>query len=41
MLLGFVLFSLIYVSVLSAQPETPVTFVRDSLQLVGMLHLPA
>ncbi|MCH9006849.1 alpha/beta hydrolase [candidate division KSB1 bacterium] len=39
--MGFVLFSLIYVSVLSAQPETPVTFVRDSLQLVGMLHLPA
>lgn len=41
MLLDFVLFSLIYVSVLSAQPETPVVFVRDSLQLVGMLHLPA
>ena len=33
-----VLFSLIYVSVLSAQPEKPVTFLRDSLQLVGMLH---
>lgn len=38
MLLGFVLFSLIYVSVFSAQTEKPVTFLRDSLQLVGMLH---